>query len=208
MKVYHGTTIERWASISKKGLVPRGRKKSNWTHASHPDMVYLSNAYAPFFGFVENTQAVVVIEVDLSRLPGLLLPDEDALAQGADPHDGLSLSTRTRMLRDSLHSFAYTDYDYRWSLKVLGTCCHEGTIPPSCFERVAFVDAGIEKELAYRYLDTSIAVMNFAILGDYWKNVIKTIFGDPTTPSNLEQTGLHHLPRLYGGVYVSGVSRG
>lgn len=205
MKLYHGTTLGNWEGIRKNGLVPRGRKKSNWRESpSHPDMVYLSNAYAPYFGFVSDSDVAVVIEINILGLPGMLLPDEDALAQCSDPNDGLSLFARTKLLRDDLHHFAYTDLDYRWSLKTLGTCCHEGVIPPRCFSRVAFIDTSVESRLAFNFLDTTISVPGFTIMGAYWQNVTKKIFGDTDfVPSPLEKNGFYRLPELAGGIWVS-----
>ena len=69
MIVYHGTSWKHWQNIKKNGLRVRGKSpRSNWTHSieSNPDTVYLTDAYAIYFGLAalslkgDDTKVVVI----------------------------------------------------------------------------------------------------------------------------------------------------
>ena len=50
IRLFHGTSQKHLNSILKKGLMPRGKKPSNWEeYPSANDRVYLTRSYAIFF---------------------------------------------------------------------------------------------------------------------------------------------------------------
>ena len=106
MKLYHGTSGVFLDIILEQGLLPRADSgyPNTWgDYPSHPDCVYLSTAYAPYFAAVKATQVSkamrqggdstlrqveearrwCIIEVELEDLDeDDMRPDEDYLTQG------------------------------------------------------------------------------------------------------------------------------
>ncbi len=84
MILYHGTTIKALAKILKEGIKPRVGKKSNWEGygTSRPDLVYLSDCYAPFFATsackgTKDKGVIIKLEIDPTKIK--LYPDEEFL---------------------------------------------------------------------------------------------------------------------------------
>lgn len=217
MIVYHGTSWANWQKIKTEGLRVRGSSsKSNWTHSieSNPDTVYLTNAYAIYFGLSAlslegDDTKVVVIEMDTDDLPGRLVPDEDALEQVArnQGSDGLpkhwSMQERTRYYRGMTSVYAEQGLDFEWSMSVLGTGGHLGDIPASCFRRVAIFDPKDEKALAWAFYDTSVSVINYQVLGPRWRSIHHMIFEDPPEPTSNDIMGsLMGMPAIQGNVQI------
>jgi hypothetical protein len=77
MRLFHGTSAKKLDKIFKEGIKPRGRKKSLWAeHPSAPDRVYLTKAYALFFGSMaagEDDSEGAVLEVTGLNLGALVL---------------------------------------------------------------------------------------------------------------------------------------
>lgn len=155
MKLYHGTTEPAWQSIqAADAILPRAlSKRNNWGHtiASHPQCVYLTDTYAPYFGITaidetmlgddDNIPRCAIIEIETDRITGNLVPDEDALEQSTRPKGAKGRSAmyqRTRKHRATLHTHRGTDA-WRQSLAFMGTCAHYGIVPVSAVTRVALI---------------------------------------------------------------------
>lgn len=86
MKLYHGTTEAVARKALTEGLVPRGALgiESTWDVESHPECIYLTNAYAGYFAAnaTELGDRWGIVEIDSEALcERYLLPDEDFLEQ-------------------------------------------------------------------------------------------------------------------------------
>ena len=185
MKLYHGTSSVHLSEILKKGIVPRFMNDGNWEGdlASHPERVYLTNAYGFYFAgsaIKGKGEKMIVIEIDTDLLEqDRLRPDEDALEQIFRKKDGLShlsLSERTKYYRDS------TEFDHLWeeSLIIIGNCSYQGTIDPSAFTRICVFDYHENPQFAFAVTDATISAMAYKFAG--YKHKIFTEFafgGDP-----------------------------
>jgi hypothetical protein len=209
MLAYHGTSLEYWESIRSEGLVPRGHAgPSNWKNSieSNPDTVYLTIAYAMGFGMNAlelsedvSQNKVVIIEVETDTLPGVLVPDEDALEQvGRRSNDGLDpawgMVQRTKWYRKRVREYAESGLDFAWSMSVLGTGGHIGPIPASHFTRAAIIDIREEAALSLEALDRPPSVLAYRVLGDYLRGLQAQIFGDPYTMTDLLSMSLTPPP--------------
>jgi hypothetical protein len=185
MKLYHGTSIKAIDQILDHGLKPRGKKgKGNWKHTidSHPDAVYLTNAYAIYFAHTaaELDDDLVVFEIDTGELNLLnLVPDEDFLEQATRKEGpaptGASMKYRTNWYRRRLRDFQphWTD-----SVDGLGTCAYMGEIPRQAIKRYAILPAARRSEIIFGGMDPMIMLLNYKLVGDRYRNWIKWLFGD------------------------------
>jgi hypothetical protein len=192
--LYHGTSAALLPGILKTGLRPRGQsKKGNWKkNPSSPEGIYLTTAYAPYFGYVASQPAwrrkkdprIVVLEIAVDRLDeDLLAPDEDAIEQvsrkNGDSHVSIdwSIERRTAWYRDHLH--AYTGGG-QWlgSLKVLGNCCHIGKIASHAITRVVTIDPAQALEVVTFATNPSISAANYHYCGHHYRGLTKWLFGD------------------------------
>ena len=105
MRLYHGTTEAVARKALKEGLLPRKLTGSegNWeSNPSESSLVYLTTAYAAYFGScaseVGEKIGIVEIETDLLDVKNLR-PDEDFMEQGS------------RGVRDFLPDFLQGDLD-------------------------------------------------------------------------------------------------
>ena len=193
MKLYHGTTEKAARQIlAGAGIRPRGKKKGNWQHTieSHPECVYLTTAYAPYFALSATTtdERVAVLEIDTKLLnPFALLPDEDFLGQVVKAREdypalglpegwnGWDIMKKTRWFRRHLDAF---QSNWRLSVEKLGTCCFKGTVPTSAVTRLATWRPGETPHLSFMSLDPTISVMNYRFVGNKYRGVLKWLFGD------------------------------
>lgn len=183
MKLYHGTSSKHLDSILKRGICPRGGKKSNWDMASRHDAVYLSACYAPYFA-IQATRSLkhqpCIIEIETDVLPhALLVPDEDAIEQimrGKDKVKG-DMETRTAWYRDRLHMFTATP-DWLASIRALGNCAYLDYIPPYCITDIITVDytEGDARKMLGLVLDPTITVMNMQVAGGYYRDLTHWFF--------------------------------
>lgn len=206
MKLYHGTTAKVARAALAGGLRARGNRKSNWEHApSRPDAVYLTSAYAMHFATCcadPKEKLWGIVEVETDRLnPFRLAPDEDFLEQRGRKHDGVDgdMLARTKHYRDRLWGFQCdTGGKPNWlhSVEGLGNCAHEGPIPADAVTRVAL----ISKDRAdIRWAsDPTISLINFRILGGYYKALTAVIFGDEPDESALAGMYGDTLAKLVG----------
>jgi hypothetical protein len=136
--LYHGTTELLANKILQEGIMPRGsRAPSHPELPSHPECVYLTDAYALSY-IIDSFHATnytgargAVIEVDFEKLVrNNLLPDEDAVNASGNP------ALIDKMVGDE-QSFVT---NVLWhSLIQHGTVAHRGTIPVSAIRRIAYV---------------------------------------------------------------------
>jgi hypothetical protein len=208
MKLYHGTSQNALAGILINGIRPRGKRgKSNWKHSieSNAECVYLTEGYSIHFASNAASEAgsngtAAIVEVDTDRLDFMdLLPDEDAIEQISRGKDDLpkhwDMKKRTRYYRVRM-----VDYAGKWptSIKALGTACHRGVIPVSAITRVAKVDFKVNPALRWAS-DPTITLMNYAIMGGYYRQLTRRIFDDPIDVADLNfpdyAERLNALPR-------------
>lgn len=198
MKLYHGTNGAWVGNIKRRGLEPRGLRKTrnNWLrvpHQSNHRCVYLTDSYAPYFAFNATrgrTPACAVVEIDSDRLDeDELFADEDCMEQlgrGKDDVPG-NMSERTLWYRDHQFEMSTADGDcWRYSLTALGTCSHRGTISPHAITRIASWPHIPNVWMAFIW-DCSITIINQQILGDRYRALTAKLFGD--TPAPLTSMG-------------------
>jgi hypothetical protein len=159
--LYHGTNLSVAKLALKEGLkTAKKTGKDNWKHTitSNKDNVYLTTIYGYYFALAAIREFPIpehpgraldewtpaVIEVDLEKLKvENMRPDEDALEQitrglthANMPPAGLDMFDRTMWYRERLDMF-----QRMWPITIqkLGTCGHNGNIPPSSISRVSIV---------------------------------------------------------------------
>lgn len=158
IELYHGTNPTNCRAILKEGFKDRvASGKSNWADdiKSKEGFVYLTTAY-PFFYAMSCSYgkfgAVIKVEVDTKDL----YPDEDFLAQALH-YD-----------RDEVKNIDIIKYKHSadLSLQYLGNVCIRAE--------------NIKKILGYRkfevgkaigYSDPCITIMNYKIMGEYYRNL-------------------------------------
>lgn len=203
MLLYHGTSFSSWEKIKETGLLPRKLGgNSNWEHTveSDPDTVYLTDAYAMYFSYQctnenknGNLDKAVIVEVDSSLLnQKKFVADEDALEQvsrNTPGGDGLpssmSMEDRTIHYRKMAKRYAEVGYGHEWSLQALGTCGYKGKIPLKAITRVAIIDLSQQKQLSV-FLDPTIHIMNYRIVGAKYRALNALIFGNEPKPEDME----------------------
>ena len=182
--LYHGTNSKNLEEILDKGISPRYKRESVWKeNPSRDDMVYLTNAYAPYFAqcsvdseaeklgrYTEDEAVVFKVKVDVNNL----YPDEDFLEQItrhdkafdflAEIYNEYSMEERASWFKDNLRD--YKD-NYQNSLKALGNCCHKGIIKPKDIVKYTVLKFGRILE----YSDPTITLENYHILKDHYRNV-------------------------------------
>jgi len=203
MKLYHGTSEPNLEIILKQGIIPRKVRKDqrgNWKHSikSNPDAVYLTNAYAVFYAqaAVQKGERLAVLEIDTSLLfPWRLTPDEDFLEQASrkqrvkDDKGGvctpeMSMKQRTMWYRRRLLQFAHM---WEKSLEGLGNCCYHETVPVKAIRRYATLPTASPISFA---TDPCMTLLNYAIMGGYYRELTKHVFGEPMDLSQ-ETVGFH-----------------
>lgn len=179
MRLYHGTSSRHLESIMTSGIRPRGRRKGNWKQfPSRKDMVYLTNAYAPFFALqsCKEGEKALILELDLARIDeSRLYPDEDFIVQAISQQSGLSVEDVHDGIRDALED--YQQYAMT-SLEHLGNCSHRGDIPKVAVTRYCLIDWAARKDIGGIVLDPSISLMNYRFCGEKYRSIIAWLFGD------------------------------
>lgn len=174
MKLYHGTDARFLQRILKQGLLPRGKRASNWPDAtSHPGCVYLTDAYAPYFCWSAQQRGLVV-EIETDRLDQRkLLPDEDVIEQTGRGKDGVEgdYLERTAFFKKQLH--LYTAGQWKQSLKAMGTCAYLGKIPVAAITRTVVFST----DYCWQW-DAMISLINYRLLGDRYRAQTARLFGD------------------------------
>jgi len=204
MKLYHGTRASLLSKILDQGILPRNKRRSCWEHApSHPSVVYLTDAYAPYFAAAaacdkEGEKLGLVVEIDSNRLDhSKLLPDEDALEQtnrGRDKVEG-DMFQRNKHYRSIMSQ--YCNGEWETSLKVMGTCGHLGKIAPATITRVALIPT-----LYLMMWDASVGVMNYRWLGPKYRAQMARLFGDVPVDPPTEPFGDWQVPLSGHDVHI------
>jgi len=185
--LYHGTTDHAARFALREGLSPRGETgvESNWADVSREDLVYLTTAYAPYFGLCATAdgQRFAVIEIDTDKLDlANMRPDEDFIEQALRPLESVwgdkltTLEGRTTYAREVL----VDRYANKWrdSLEHLGTAAHVGTIPPEAITRVAFCDAEkMSGAVVTAFTDPFISIVNFRLMSEKYVGLTRWLFG-------------------------------
>lgn len=192
MKLYHGTSLDAAQAAWAQGLMPRARTKlarGNWSkHPSNRQAVYLTDCYPLYFALnaaPDGATTGAVLEVDTDRLPspGLLVPDEDVLAQANKLEaNGLppewDLGKRTAHYRKRLKLYQ-GGKQWQASLKMMGTCAYLGAIPPAAITRMVWVDFDQQPHLAHHSMQPSITLTNYGLCAHGYKAALAWLFEDP-----------------------------
>jgi hypothetical protein len=219
MKLYHGTSSQWLPKIRNEGIKPRGRSKGNWstTIESNPNAVYLTDAYPLHFAEKargDKKHPSVVFEIDTDKLnPFLFAPDEDFLEQATRNSPEFpeikdkSMHERTKWFRR--RAFKKYKYLFDESLKGLGTCCYYGIIPPKAITRYAL----IEPKAPLKFMsDPSISLMNYKIMGEYYRTLVRHLFNDPLPEIKDEVSKVLGLDKLAqvprDGIFVTNLEVG
>jgi hypothetical protein len=175
MKLYHGTSSVALKMIMKRGIRPRGKRRSLWReHPSAIDRVYLTRAYAVYFAChaaMEHKGDGVVLEVDVPEIR--LVADEDALAQITitDPElkflNNLDLTARTEWWKRNGPGFPGL---WETSLRLLGNCAHMGIIFPK--QIMKMVQFKVTPEIMLGH-DPVISIMNYKFMGEAYMNTLQ-----------------------------------
>lgn len=179
MILHHGTSLTRAREAALEGLLPRKFSgKNSLPHTpAHPLCVYMSDTYPLYFAEnarrQDNDDFAVVISIDTAVLDEAdLLPDEDVLEQINRGVDGLpaswTASERTLHYRRSLAEYANSE-GWQESLKLLGTCALQGSVPPQAFVSLAVVDRQAQKKLMMWATDFSVSLAHFRSAADAQK---------------------------------------
>lgn len=194
MRMYHGTSESIARKVLIEGIRPRSQtgNKGNWenTVSSARDRVYLTDAYALYFGFSasQTGERWAVIEVETSRLDdSRFLPDEDFLEQATrgrrlDGYDAIQplglenqdMKTRTEWYRNHARLFQMF---WRLSLEHLGCFCYDGRIPPEAITRVVLFDPKKNDAIMQCSVDPSVSILNYRITGSKYRAMTKWLVG-------------------------------
>ena len=162
MILYHGTNPTFGKSIMENGFLDRvGSRKSNWSKdiQSKEGFVYLTSAYAFYYAVAcSKGKKGAIIQVDIKEED--LYPDEDFIMQAN------KLSKKETALID------LEDYKHisMLSLNHLGTVCAK----PDKITVTGYREFDINEII--RYSDPIITLMNYRILGGYYKRLTTTWF--------------------------------
>lgn len=197
--MYHGTSAKALSSILTSGLRPRGRGRGNWDQRSHSRAVYLTTAYGLHFAAAaaRRGDAFLILEVDCRHLDcSLLAPDEDFLEQSTRGSEdfcgcGSDLKSRTAWLKKR----ALSSFGHHWpdSIKGLGTCAYHAPISPRLVTRAAVVPRAHPLALAS---DPTITITNYSIMGGYYRQLMRVVFGDPIDFDDLGPVMIDRAPYL------------
>jgi len=193
VKLYHGTTETIGRRALTVGLKPRqATGRSNWKHSveSHPSLIYLTTAYAPYYALqaVKNLKkgkiAIVEIETDLLDATRLR-PDEDFIEQATrgDVTNkagivGKTMNERTRYIRNHIDEFSES---WRLSVEHLGNCGYKGVIKPTAITRVSVVDISKCRAMCFEAIEPTISLMNYRFCGKQYRMLNKWFMGEPVS---------------------------
>ena len=206
MKLYHGTSVQAAKKALENGLQPRADSQvdSHWeTHPSSPDHVYLTVAYAPYFGLnaAGDDDSFAVLEIDTELIDEWsLVPDEDWLEQVSHhqelpedwdiPEDD-DVVGRTKWFRERLHLFQHL---WESSLEGLGNCAYEGIIPPHAITRAVFVDSRKCIEMCGMAIDPTISLLNYRFCQAKYKTLTRWFIGEEVSVKDMSWYGLPIYP--------------
>ncbi len=192
MKLYHGTSSKYLEAILRDGLCPRRRMKGNWTHSvsSNSKAVYLTSVYSIYFAQCavndHAAEKLVVVEVDTDLLDqDLFAPDEDFLEQASRsdeniPVFGHPMKKRNVWFRTRMHMH----YQHLWekSISLMGVGAYFGIVHPAAFTRIAILP--FDHPIRWSS-DPIVCPQNHHIMGGFYRNLTKHLFGDTDFEQNL-----------------------
>ena len=184
--LYHGTDEASAMKSLSDGLLPRMERPGNWERfSSNPEVIYLSDCYAPFFAVVASEKKggrMAIVEVQATaQMVKNFLPDEDYLEQSTRPNLWCGEAEMLRRTEICRKKMGRRSNQWAKSLKGLGTVAHKGPIGPDFITRVALIDAKKSwwiKALA-ETLMLSMTVHHFQV--EFATNLTKLIFGEDIT---------------------------
>lgn len=189
--LYHGTTETVARKALVEGLKPRRMHEGdhNWQHtvASSPDMVYLTDTYAPYFAGTAayGDERWGIVEIDTTKLVhSKFRPDEDCLEQGTrtlpNRFDGGKMNAveRTEYFRDNIDLFRDS---YCISLETLGTVAYKGYIPPSAIRRISIYDWKSVGFMTLEIFNLTVTLSNHRWMSVKYKNITRWFMGEAIT---------------------------
>lgn len=202
MYLYHGTSERVAKDALQNGLKTRATSgtKTNWQHTvpSRDDLVYLTDAYAPYFAMVACERPVdgrwAVIKVDLSVLvDGRLYPDEDfieqAMRMGYNEQDGgenqlvdmlmsFGMRERTEWIRDNIEVF---QENWKASLEGIGNVAVLGDIPAEAIVEVSYFDKTKNPLMFQCAGDPTISILNYKFMAPKYRAITDWFMGTLVT---------------------------
>lgn len=155
-----------------------GAVEGNWeSYPSRPDMVYLTEAYAPFFAMMaEGDGRPVMLEIQTDKIDqSRLYPDEDFIAQDLREKTGMPLDRLHQEVRENL--LAYQQYAAE-SLRFMGNAAYLGSIPASAITRYCIVEHERQPHSCMAACDPSISPLNYRFCGGKYRSLTSWFFGD------------------------------
>jgi hypothetical protein len=181
MKLCHGTSYKHLNAIMAGGLRPRRRRKGNWKeYPSHPDMVYLTDAFAPYFAGAASTSKQLIIEVDIEHLHEMdLYPDEDLIAQSLVHNERMGLKDAQRHAIENIEC-----WQEHWELAMvhMGTVAHMGVIPPEAFTRYVVVDTDANPGLGMLMDPSGVSPIIYRAMAEDYRATQRWLFDGGELP--------------------------
>lgn len=183
IKLCHGTGASLLDTIRHVGLQPRGESESKWDQCpSHPDRVYLTNAYAFYFAqnVAEHEEDLLIVEVEVDMAK--LVPDEDFLGQssrGTDwETDFPDLIERTLAMRDAIDKMPRRQRQMlaTSSIENMGNAAHMGRIFPAALRRIASVPYREMSRIVMQEFDPTISITNYRFMGERYRSFQESLF--------------------------------
>lgn len=202
MKLCHGTSSRALDRILREGLKPRGRRGGNWKeYPSHPSMVYLTDAFAPYFAgaATRGKDQPLILETELERLDETcLFPDEDLIGQALARNEKWPLPKAQRYAIRHLER-----WQDKWELgmKHMGTVGHLGTIPPSAFTRYALLDTKVRPQLGMLMDPSGVSPIIYQHMGEQYRATQRWLFDGGELPQlalyrQMRDANMPHADRL------------
>lgn len=196
MILYHGTSGFVARKAVEDGLQPRrNHGVSNWKHTveSHPDCVYLTDIYGPYFAMTASKDGEMgLIEIDSDLLDTRqMVPDEDFLEQASRSkvfHRKRDMKARTTSLRKSLKQYSGL---WRQSVQQLGTCAYYGAIPSSAITRVSVLKPESNPEIITMFSDPTITILNHRFCFDVYKMLTNWMMGEEVSVNRFAWASVH-----------------
>ena len=183
--LYHGTTEKILSKILKEGLKPRGKKKSNWDGfgTSRPDLVYLTNCYAPYYAFSackgKNKAVVIKLKIDPKEIR--LYPDEEFIFNCAGFKKEAEKTGKVQKIWNTINPKDFEmifdrkerkeSIGWKKSLEYLGTVTAE-FIPKECIVGYYIEKGKLEFVMN---CDPSISPLNYKFCGQRYKKYLENL---------------------------------
>jgi hypothetical protein len=152
-------------------------------------MVYLTDAYAPYFALLSTNirrERPAIIEVDLDSLDqARLYPDEDFIEQALRKRklgDSNDIKKRNRYIIRHIE-----DYRENWklSLENLGNVCFRGAVPARAITKVVLFDPKKNPAMAADSLNPTITLANYKFCGERYRAITRWFMGEDIDPATV-----------------------